>query len=92
MAAKKIVSNYDRQVDLARAIFLQHDQAPLIRKFRLTADNDYLYLHYFRIPFRICRKSGRVDEQIAGNRDNVGGCGANRGEKSRVVRPEFLFV
>lgn len=57
-------NNYDRQVDIAREIFLQYDQTQLIDKFRLTADRDYLYLSYLGSPFRICRQSGQVDEHL----------------------------
>ena len=54
-------SNYDLQVDIARQIFLQYDQALLIRKFHLEADETWLYLTYLNLPCRICRKSGRVE-------------------------------
>lgn len=56
------MDNYDLQVDLARDIFLEFDQERLIRKFRLAADGQYLYLTYLNIPCRICRTTGRVDE------------------------------
>ncbi len=58
------ISNYDRQVDIARGIFLQYDQQRLIRKYSLSADDRFLYLSYLRIPFRICRESGRIDETV----------------------------
>ena len=54
-------SNYDLQVDIARQIFLQYDQALLIRKFHLEVDETWLYLTYLHIPCRICRKTGRVE-------------------------------
>ena len=61
------MSNYDRQVDIARGIFLQYDQQRLIEKFSLPADDAFLYLTYLNTPFRICRESGRIDECIGGN-------------------------
>lgn len=64
METKDYRSNYDRQVDLAREIFLQYDQALLIRKFGLKADEAYLYLTYLNSDFRICRKKGQVDERL----------------------------
>lgn len=57
-------NNYDRQVDIAREIFLQYDQTLLIQKFGLKADQRYLYLQYLNSPFRICRQSGQVDEHL----------------------------
>ena len=61
------ISNYDRQVDIARGIFLQYDQQRMAEKFSLLADDAFLHLTYLNTPFRICRKSGQIDELI-GNR------------------------
>lgn len=61
------MDNYDRQVDLAKAIFLRYDQQLLIRKFSLEADEDYLYLTYLNTPCRIRRATGAVEEHRAGN-------------------------
>ena len=58
---KTPTSNYDRQVDIARDIFVEYDQEFLIRKFHLEADEHWLYLTYLHMPCRICRKSGRVE-------------------------------
>lgn len=60
------VSNYDLQVDIAKKIFLEYDQERMIRKFRLEADGQYLYLHYLNTPCRIRREDGRIDESIDG--------------------------
>lgn len=59
-------SNYDLQVDIARKIFLAYDQDLLIRKFRLDADEGYLYLTYLGTSCRIDRKTGAVEECIHG--------------------------
>lgn len=61
---KKSASNYDLQVDLAKRIFLEYDQALLIRKFRLEADERHIYLNYINTPCRINRKDGAVEECI----------------------------
>ena len=45
---ERSASNYDLQVDIAKRIFLEYDQELLIRKFRLEADPQYLYLTYGR--------------------------------------------
>lgn len=44
------MDNYDLQVDIAKRIFLEYDQERLIRKFRLEADPQYLYLNYLNTP------------------------------------------
>lgn len=62
MEKKSIASNYDLQVDAGRVIFLGYDQQQLIRKFALTADEQWIYLKYMNTPCRISRANGRVDE------------------------------
>lgn len=57
-----MISNYERQVDIARDLFLAFDQEKLIRKYGLQHDADYLYLPYIGQKYRICRKTGRIDE------------------------------
>lgn len=59
---KKTVSNYDLQVDIAKGIFLAYDQEGIIRKFRLKADGDWIYLTYLNTPCRISRKTGAVEQ------------------------------
>ncbi len=63
---KKAASNYDLQVDIAKRIFLEYDQELLIRKFRLEADGQYLYLSYINTQCRINRKDGGVEEYTKG--------------------------
>lgn len=58
------MDNYDLQVDIAKGIFLTYDQKQLIRKFRLEADAQWIYLNYLNTPCRICRKTGGVEEHI----------------------------
>lgn len=40
------MDNYDIQVDMGKRIFLEYDQEVLIRKFRLEADERWIYLNY----------------------------------------------
>ncbi len=63
---KKTESNYDLQVDIAKGIFLEYDQELLIRKFRLEADEQHIYLDYLSTPCRISRKDGGIEEYIKG--------------------------
>lgn len=58
------MDNYDHQVDVARHIFLEHDQQRLIRKYGLKADDNHLYLTYLNTPCRICRKTGALEEHL----------------------------
>lgn len=60
------ISNYDLQVDIGKRIFLEYDQELLIRKFRLEADGQYLYLTYLNTPCRIGRSDGGIEEHIEG--------------------------
>lgn len=61
------MDNYDLQVDMARRIFLEYDQEWMIRKFRLDADGQYIYLTYLNAPCRINRQTGGIEEQISGS-------------------------
>ena len=63
---KKSASNYDLQVDMGKRIFLEYDQELLIRKFRIGADEQHIYLHYLNTPCRINRKDGGVEEYTNG--------------------------
>lgn len=60
MAMKEGKSNYDLQVDMAKAIFLEYDQDQIIRKFGLAADEQWIYLDYLHTPCRISRKDGGI--------------------------------
>lgn len=61
---KKSASNYDLQVDIAKRIFLEYDQEVMIRKFKLEADADWIYLTYLNAPCRISRTTGGMEEYI----------------------------
>lgn len=67
MEHKKIISNYDLQVDIGKKIFLDYDQEMLIRRFGLAADEAWIYLTYMNTPCRICRKTGRIEEALTEN-------------------------
>lgn len=58
------MDNYDLQVDIGKRIFLEYDQGLIIRKFRLAADEQYIYLTYLNTPCRIGRHTGGVEECI----------------------------
>ena len=60
------ISNYDLQVDIGKRIFLEYDQELLIRKFRLEADKQYLYLTYLNTPCRIGRSDGGIEAYMEG--------------------------
>ena len=60
------MDNYELQVDIGKRIFLQYDQQEMIRKFRLAADEQYIFLTYLNAPCRIHREKGSVEEQISG--------------------------
>lgn len=63
MEEKKISSNYDKQVDIAKVYFLKYGQDFLAEKFHLAMDEQYLYLTYISTPCRIDRKTAAVYEK-----------------------------
>lgn len=58
------MDNYDLQVDIGKRIFLEYDQERMIRKFRLEADEQYIYLPYLNTLCRISRRTGGIEESI----------------------------
>ena len=58
--------NYEIQLANAQKFFLTYDQEKLIRKFRLQSDENYLYITMFSTPYRLNRRSGKL-ERFAGD-------------------------
>lgn len=61
MQKKEKISNYDVQAESARQLFLEHDQEKIIKRYRLSADEEWLYLEYLHTLCRISRKNGTVE-------------------------------
>lgn len=57
------VNNYLIQTQQAKERFLRYDQEQLIRKLKLKADEEYLYVHFLGDLHRINRKTGDVDRK-----------------------------
>ncbi|SHH72717.1 protein of unknown function [Sporobacter termitidis DSM 10068] len=53
-------NNYAIAAENARLLFLKEDQEKLIQKFRLKADDTYLYLRFLDMTYRIERNSGHA--------------------------------
>lgn len=60
------MNNYDLQVDIGRRIFMEYDQERIIAKFRLGADDTWIYLRYLDTPCRIRRETGEIWEYTQG--------------------------
>ncbi len=60
------MSNYDKQVDVAKSYFLKYDAGMLAEKFHLKTDAAYLYLTYIGTPYRIEQVTGTVYEKMGG--------------------------
>ena len=56
-----MADNYKIQMENAQKCFLTYDQEALIRKFRLRADKDYLYIPMFSRPYRLSRRTGKLE-------------------------------
>ena len=56
-----MADNYKIQLQNAQKFFLTYDQEQLIRKFRLKADENYLYITMFSTPYRLCRHTGCLE-------------------------------
>ena len=56
-----MADNYRIQMENAQRFFLTYDQEKLIRKFRLKADENFLYVTMFSAPYRLSRHTGRLE-------------------------------
>lgn len=64
MQKKEKISNYDIQAEDARRLFLKHNQEQIIKRYRLSADEQWMYLEYLHTSCRISRKSGSVEMRV----------------------------
>ena len=53
-------SNYEKQVLMARKLFLNYDQEKMIRKFHLDSDEQWIYLEFLNRIYRISRRTGEI--------------------------------
>ena len=56
--------NYAMQAEMAKQSFLRYDQEALIRKFRLRADEHYLYPVLLGDTYRLSRATGDLGRQV----------------------------
>lgn len=56
-----MADNYVIQLQNAQKFFLTYDQEKLIRKFRLKADDAFVYLTMFSTPYRLNRRTGGLE-------------------------------
>lgn len=61
------MDNYEISRDRAQTYFLNFDQQAIIDRWGLQYDTDYLYLDFVSRPYRVCRKSGRIDRLFDGS-------------------------
>lgn len=60
------VNNYLIQAAHARKLFLDYDQLSLIRKLRLSFDDDYLYPVLLSRRYRLDRRTGDLQKEVHG--------------------------
>ena len=53
-------SNYDKQIDIARKIFLTYDMEKLAMKFGLPIDDEFMHIEYLNEPYFIDRTTGTL--------------------------------
>lgn len=70
-----MMTNYDKQVYMARDLFLNYDQEEMIRKFSLDADETWIRLRMLDRMYRVSRKSGVIEYQ---NEIKDTACGENQ--------------
>ena len=64
------MSNYDDVTENWRQKFLKEmDQEKIINKFRLCADDNYIYIIYFNHEYRVGRKNGKIQRKEEPDRE-----------------------
>lgn len=58
--------NYAIQAAQAKKLFLTYDQQELIRRCRLSFDEDFFYITFLSDLYRICRRTGDMQRQQDG--------------------------
>ena len=56
-----MADNYQIQLENAQKFFLTYDQEKLIGKFRLKNNESYLYFTMFSTPYRLSRRTGKLE-------------------------------
>lgn len=67
-------SNYEKQVYIARKLFLNYDQEGMIQKFSLACDTDWIYLDSLNTIYRVSRKNGEIGYRLKGGQDRWLSC------------------
>ncbi|MCI9214757.1 MAG: DUF3786 domain-containing protein [Oscillospiraceae bacterium] len=57
------MNNYQIQAENAKKLFLGYDQEEIIRKLRLEHDEDYLYLPFLDLQYRVHRRTAAVERR-----------------------------
>ncbi len=68
MEKEMVISNYDRQVDIGRRIFMEYNQDKIIRKFHLLSEHQWIFMDYLNTPYRISRTDGSIEACQNNNR------------------------
>ena len=56
-------NNYAIQAEYAKSLFLRYDQEEIVRKLSLRSDEDYIYLPFFDIEYRVHRTTASVEKR-----------------------------
>ena len=69
----KMTGNYEKQVFLARDIFLKYDRKAITDKFQLESDEEYIYIQLLDRMYRVSAKDGAVEaakNNMCGKKEN----------------------
>lgn len=84
-----MMTNYDKQVYMARDLFLNYDQEEMIRKFYLDADETWIRIRMLDRMYRVSRKSGVIEYQ---NEIKDTACGENQNMTEYVECCDYQIV
>ena len=56
MRTEERISNYERQAEAARKLFLTYDQERILLRYDLAADRQWIFLTYLNVLSRLIRQ------------------------------------
>lgn len=86
-----MADNYDRQVMIARELFLKYNWRAMAEKFQLKTDGEYAYILFLNQVYRISGKTG-VIEKTEGicSEDDAAGTGKSTECSSAEVQADYI--
>ena len=76
-----IKSNYEAQAEKSKLAFIKWNHEEIAKKFNLEYDDNYLYIYFFSLKYRLNRKNGNIEKTY----DNINYINARHNEIMTIL-------